>query len=609
MANKITTILDLDGRGFDKSIKNIRKSVADADGALNKFKAGSTAAFDSLKGYGTEAAFAAGAALVAFGVKSVNAFNDLAISSGKLAEALGMPVEDASRLVEVAGDIGIEMGALESTIGKMNVTAAKTPQAFAAIGAEIVKNADGTTNVNETFLATVDALNKMPDATQRAAAAQKIFGKGWRDIAELVGQGSDDIRKSLEGVSDAKIIDEDEVAKAREYRAAMDNLGDAFQDAALIAGEVLTPAVTDAVDALLGLKNATVQANESSGGLLRTVAGATTKVWELTTPVAIAVNFFKRFADETDAGTTAFLGRAYAMQSQSRTTEELTETTEEAAAAQADLADAYSQMEAGVRAANEALAESIELALEAAGSAFDLESATLDVANAAADLATKQSDVNDVLSDGASTDAEKSAALRDLRASQIDTAGSALELAQAYALEQGAAEGSQESINAQVDALSMLKGQYPEIAGEIQLMIDKMLGVPGVVDTKLTADTLDANRSLDQLQGRLNAMGSTATSVSVVAANRFRQYARGTSNHPGGLAIVGEEGPELVDLPAGSAVSTASETSAMLSGGGASTVARPAMSSGNTINVYTNADPQAVVEAIRQWERRNGRLY
>jgi len=217
--------------------------------------------------------------------------------------------------------------------------------------------------------------------------------------------------------------------------------------------------------------------------------------------------------------------------------------------------------------------------------------------------------VNDVLSDGASTDAEKSAALRDLRASQIDTAGSALELAQAYALEQGAAEGSQESINAQVDALSMLKGQYPEIAGEIQLMIDKLLGVPGVVDTKLTADTLDANRSLDQLQGRLNAMGSTATSVSVVAANRFRQYARGTSNHPGGLAIVGEEGPELVDLPAGSAVSTASETSAMLSGGGASTVARPAMSSGNTINVYTNADPQAVVEAIRQWERRNGRLY
>ena len=33
-----------------------------------------------------------------------------------------------------------------------------------------------------------------------------------------------------------------------------------------------------------------------------------------------------------------------------------------------------------------------------------------------------------------------------------------------------------------------------------------------------------------------------------------RQYARGTSYHPGGLALVGEQGPEIVDLPRGSAV-------------------------------------------------------
>lgn len=32
------------------------------------------------------------------------------------------------------------------------------------------------------------------------------------------------------------------------------------------------------------------------------------------------------------------------------------------------------------------------------------------------------------------------------------------------------------------------------------------------------------------------------------------QYARGTSYHPGGLALVGERGPEIVDLPRGSAV-------------------------------------------------------
>ena len=37
-------------------------------------------------------------------------------------------------------------------------------------------------------------------------------------------------------------------------------------------------------------------------------------------------------------------------------------------------------------------------------------------------------------------------------------------------------------------------------------------------------------------------------------------YADGTSHHPGGMAVVGEEGPELVNLPGGSQVLPADET-------------------------------------------------
>lgn len=57
----------------------------------------------------------------------------------------------------------------------------------------------------------------------------------------------------------------------------------------------------------------------------------------------------------------------------------------------------------------------------------------------------------------------------------------------------------------------------------------------------------------------------------------FGWFAGGTKSAPGGLSIVGEEGPELVDLPRGSRVYTASETKNMLSGvtnsGGGSTLA------------------------------------
>lgn len=47
-----------------------------------------------------------------------------------------------------------------------------------------------------------------------------------------------------------------------------------------------------------------------------------------------------------------------------------------------------------------------------------------------------------------------------------------------------------------------------------------------------------------------------------------RGYAVGTKYHPGGRALVGEEGPEIVDLPAGSKVYTAADTRRMLNSGG-----------------------------------------
>lgn len=45
----------------------------------------------------------------------------------------------------------------------------------------------------------------------------------------------------------------------------------------------------------------------------------------------------------------------------------------------------------------------------------------------------------------------------------------------------------------------------------------------------------------------------------------IRRYAAGTNYHPGGIALLGEEGPELVNLPKGSKVATADKTRQLLS--------------------------------------------
>ena len=65
--------------------------------------------------------------------------------------------------------------------------------------------------------------------------------------------------------------------------------------------------------------------------------------------------------------------------------------------------------------------------------------------------------------------------------------------------------------------------------------------------------------------------------------NNVPRYARGTGFHPGGRAVVGEEGPELVDLPAGTRVYNTRQTSRLLSGG-------------ETNNYYITIDAKSVKE-------------
>jgi hypothetical protein len=248
MASKISVIIDVAVDQANRGLKSFKQSITDADGAAGKLKAGASSAFTSIKANAGDMAVVAAAAIAGFAVKAVDAFSDTALSAAHLRDALGLTAEEASRLMEVAGDLDIPVDALEQTIGRMNVTASKSPKFFDDIGAAIVRNKDGTTNVNETFLATVDALNKIPDASKRAEAAQQIFGRGWKQIAELVGSGADVLRGKLEDVSDVKVISDKEIQQAKKLRDAMKDLGDRAEDAKLRLGQALLPVIAETAE-------------------------------------------------------------------------------------------------------------------------------------------------------------------------------------------------------------------------------------------------------------------------------------------------------------------------------------------------------------------------
>lgn len=186
-------------------------------------------------------AMAAGAAAL----KAADKFMTLALAASKFSDATGMSTEDASRLIEVTGDIGISAGSVEAAINRMSKSLGVSTDAFSNLGIEIVKTSQGNVDITATFLQAIDAINGIKDPTKRAAAAAQVFGKGWRDMAELIKMGSRDVAAAMGSVSEGKVISEDEVNKAKRYREAMDALSDGMEELAIIVGESVMPLLTD----------------------------------------------------------------------------------------------------------------------------------------------------------------------------------------------------------------------------------------------------------------------------------------------------------------------------------------------------------------------------
>jgi phage-related minor tail protein len=118
---------------------------------------------------------------------------------------------------------------------------------------------------------------------------------------------------------------------------------------------------------------------------------------------------------------------------------------------------------------------------------------------------------------------------------------------------------------------------------------------------------------LDSLLGPIDNIISKVTSIASKVGGGIGKafgaikgaFASGVRNFEGGLALVGEAGPELVHLPRGADVIP-------LTGRG--TASSVALEPTTVLNVTINAlDPrsaaQAVIQAIEEWELRNGRRF
>ena len=586
LQDRLTVVIDFVTGPAQSGLGKLRNEVRQAEGAMGKMKAGAGALGGMLATNVAGAAVAAAGAIAAFGVKSVRAFQDTALAAGRFADATGVSVESASRLIEVAGDLGIGADSVQSAIMRMNVAIDKNKPAIKGMRDAIVLAKDGTVDSAASFQNLVTRIGAIPDATERARVAQEVFGRGYGDIAEMMSMSAAQLKASLAGVSDQQVIDEAELAKARKFRDSLDALSDKVNGLMMDLGEDLVPVVTDVTDAIVSMADKFGELSDvfediAGSGLVDFFSPLDNIASGLSRVFGDNVSNVDRFKGGLEVITSILPGVGEKVSEWADESERLGVSIEHGTEQSRELARIYGER---VPPAVDKSTTHVE----------DLEAATEEAKKEAERLEQQWQDLFDeIAADKATHDLEQS--FKDLEKAALDAWVKTTEGAEDAAEAQAKYEGD----------LIALKEETARYAKEV-------LGLPRERVTEILA-MLDAGEA-DKVERQLATLARyrEAQIRPRIVPDRIDRLppqppagvipiegklAAGGPMRAGKAYLVGEKGPEVV-VPGQAGTVIPNHRLGSTAIGGAPMV----------INITTSADPESVVEAIERYRRRNGSL-
>jgi len=205
---------------------------------LNK---GLGSAKQSLQGFGSEMAkqvigtVSLTAAVYKAGktvIDSIRDWADYADTMRLSAQMAGVTTEEMSRLTQAADDFRVPMEVMQRSMEMA------------------LKN--GFIPTIDNLAALSDRLLAIDDPALRAAEASKIFGKSYADMMPFLLAGGEAIRDVTDGISDSLVVTAEAAQQAKEYKDALDALGDAWVGLKNKIGQFAVPALTDVINNLAG---------------------------------------------------------------------------------------------------------------------------------------------------------------------------------------------------------------------------------------------------------------------------------------------------------------------------------------------------------------------
>jgi hypothetical protein len=578
---RVSVLIDVTGDKASSSLSSIKGAVADAEGGFGKLKAGAGAAFDSIGVLGPAAIAAAAGAAAKYVVDMVNGFEDLALKANDFASATGLAVDDASRWMEVAGDVGVNVGTLEGAINKMNLAAGKGD--LAKLGIEGQTTSDQLLNA-------LTHLQGIPDASTRATEGVKIFGKSWTQLAPLV-ESSKDLRQALKDVSEGQVIDQAEVEKAKRYRDAVDNLSDAWANFTLKVGEAAVGPITDTLELVGELADQIGSlGGKAGGGVDWGEVFGLSKLGDVTGGLKQAGDSSLSLVDNMKGIGKATFGLIPGLGGWADSTFSVTSAQDDAAQATEDATAAAKAQADQAKATQDA----IELLTNAVLASFNSQLAYEDAqgkttkaigeyvaaAVEAGNAAGESKDLNDKYK-GSMNDAEQAA---------LGQAAAAAKLAEDTAKAKGetitAAEKNAAMRESLLGIVQML-GPNDPLRAALMGYITQLGQIPADKNTEITADTSQAEKAISNLMGSIRSFVLPHNTV------------LGATTQAAGYAA-----------PAGVGVSATAASSSSVPGVSSSTSVAGGVRAGQVVNVTYNAppgvNPTDVVRAIDRWTATRG---
>jgi hypothetical protein len=619
---RLVYAIDVVTDGSKRGIADFKKQVGEAEGAVGKLKAGWGSVMDSFKASpGT--AIAAGAAIGAVAAKAVDDASNLTESVNAVNVAYGDAADGVHDLGEESAEsFGLSQRAFNEFSVQFSAFADKVAKGSGRDVVDVLEEMTTRTadfaSVNNLSMAEAaqimqSSLAGETEALRRyggdvSAAAVETFA-----LENGLIKTKSELTESIKVQARYGLLMEETNKVAGDFANTSGGLANQqriltaqYEDLSARLGKTLIPLVTDATQSL----NEMAASAGDVADALRDIPGVPKGVevwWEFLSPKAMLVDHPLRLAgavtklgkslfgfggdaEEAAQGsalydaavqgvTDTIVGHIKvehersaavdearaALKREGETTEVNTVLAEKNAEAVEEAAAAKDRLRRAAKLSADAIRDHTDAIIDGLGGLHDYADATRDLDQEVKNLRTVLEETPD---DWAAVESAQRGA-RD----------QALQTAEAYASNAGAIDNTAAKAILMIGELERQKAVYPELVGVIQGYIDELNRIPAVKTTTVM----------------LNSAGQAYTKQTIGAGGRLVAGAEGAIvTRPTG-ALIGEAGPEAV-IPLNK-MPGASPLPGGMGGGGRN----------YTINLYGGqATPEAVVDAIKKFERANG---